>query len=83
VERPLGAFETPPFGAGTEALGRAIADSGAFSVVGGGDTVAAVERYGLADKISRITTGGGAFLAVLEGAELPAVAILKSRVGGR
>jgi len=78
---PLGAFETPPFGAGTEAVGRAVADSAAFSVVGGGDTVAAVERYGLADKISRITTGGGAFLAVLEGAELPAVEALKSRAG--
>jgi len=80
---PLGAFETPPFGAGTEAVGRAVADSAAFSVVGGGDTVAAVERYGLADKISRITTGGGAFLAVLEGAELPAVEVLKSRAPGR
>jgi len=78
---PVGAFETPPFGAGTEALGRAIADSAAFSVVGGGDTVAAVERYGLAGKMSRITTGGGAFLAVLEGAKLPAVEILKSRAG--
>jgi len=80
---PVGAFEIPPFGIGTEALGRAIASSSAFSVVGGGDTVAAVERYGLFDKMSCITTGGGAFLAVLEGGKLPAVGVLEVRAGGR
>ncbi|MDD9857559.1 MAG: phosphoglycerate kinase [Gammaproteobacteria bacterium] len=80
---PVGAFELPPFGTGTEALGRAIARSSAFSVVGGGDTVAAVERYGLAAHMSCITTGGGAFLAVLEGGKLPAVQVLEARAGGR
>lgn len=73
---PVGVFEFDQFGEGTKAIGHAIADSQAFSIAGGGDTLAAVDKYGIADKISYISTGGGAFLAFLEGKELPAVAIL-------
>jgi len=76
---PVGVFEFDQFGEGTKALAQAIADSPAFSIAGGGDTLAAVAKYGIADKISYISTGGGAFLEFLEGKELPAVAILKER----
>ena len=74
---PVGAFEFAPFAEGTKALGEAIANSKAFSVAGGGDTLAAIDTYGLADKISYISTGGGAFLQLLEGKPLPAVEALK------
>jgi len=76
---PVGVFEFAAFGNGTETLARAIADSPAFSIAGGGDTLAAIEKYGVADRISYISTGGGAFLEFLEGKELPAVAALKAR----
>jgi phosphoglycerate kinase len=76
---PVGVFEFDAFGKGTLALARAIADSSAFSIAGGGDTLAAIEKYGVADKVSYISTGGGAFLEFLEGKELPAVAALKVR----
>ncbi len=76
---PVGVFEFDQFGHGTEVLGAAIAASGAFSIAGGGDTLAAVDKYGLADKISYISTGGGAFLEFLEGKKLPAVAMLEQR----
>lgn len=74
---PVGAFETEPFGEGTKALGKFLADSGAFVVVGGGDSVAAVENYGLADKMGYISTGGGASLELLEGKILPSVKALQ------
>ena len=77
---PVGAFEHPPFATGTQTLARAIADSNAFSVAGGGDTLAAIERFNLSKKISYISTGGGAFLALLEGKTLPVVAALEARV---
>lgn len=73
---PVGVFEFDQFGEGTKALAMAIADSDAFSIAGGGDTLAAVDKYGIEDKISYISTGGGAFLEFLEGKILPAVAIL-------
>ena len=76
---PVGVFEFDNFGAGTKALAEAIADSDAFSVAGGGDTLAAIDKYGLADKISYISTGGGAFLEFVEGKKLPAVAMLEKR----
>ena len=76
---PVGVFEFDAFGHGTETLAHAIADSSAFSIAGGGDTLAAVDKYGIADKISYISTGGGAFLEFLEGRELPAVAALEAR----
>jgi phosphoglycerate kinase len=76
---PVGVFEFDQFGAGTEALARAIADSPAFSIAGGGDTLAAIAKYDIADKISYISTGGGAFLEFLEGKKLPAVEMLESR----
>ena len=76
---PVGVFEFDQFGAGTEALAKAIANSKAFSIAGGGDTLAAVAKYGVADKISYISTGGGAFLEFLEGKKLPAVEILTER----
>lgn len=73
---PVGVFEFDQFGEGTRALAMAIADSDAFSIAGGGDTLAAVDKYGIEDKVSYISTGGGAFLEFLEGKTLPAVAIL-------
>ncbi len=76
---PVGVFEFDAFGTGTEAMARAIADADAFSIAGGGDTLAAVDKYGISDKISYISTGGGAFLEFLEGSELPAVAALAAR----
>jgi phosphoglycerate kinase len=76
---PVGAFELDQFGQGTQAVARAIADSGAFSIVGGGDSLAALEKYRLSDKMSYISTGGGAFLEFLEGKTLPAVAVLEER----
>ena len=76
---PVGVFEFDQFGKGTEAIAKAIAESSAFSIAGGGDTLAAVDKYGIADKISYISTGGGAFLEFLEGKKLPAVAILEER----
>ena len=76
---PVGVFEFDAFGHGTETLARAIAASKAFSIAGGGDTLAAVDKYGIADDVSYISTGGGAFLEFLEGKELPAVAALKAR----
>jgi phosphoglycerate kinase len=76
---PVGVFEFDPFAAGTKTLARAIADSSAFSIAGGGDTLAAVDKYEIADKISYISTGGGAFLEFVEGKVLPAVAMLEQR----
>jgi len=79
---PVGVFEFDAFGHGTETLARAIADSKAFSIAGGGDTLAAVDKYGIEDKVSYISTGGGAFLEFLEGKTLPAVAMLEQRARG-
>ena len=76
---PVGVFEFDAFGNGTKTLAHAIADSDAFSIAGGGDTLAAIEKYGVEDKISYISTGGGAFLEFLEGRTLPAVAALEAR----
>jgi phosphoglycerate kinase len=76
---PVGVFEFDQFGAGTKVLAEAIAASDAFSVAGGGDTLAAIDKYGVADNISYISTGGGAFLEFVEGKTLPAVAILEQR----
>ena len=76
---PVGVFEFDQFAAGTKALAHAIADSDAFSIAGGGDTLAAIDKYNIADKVSYISTGGGAFLEFLEGKTLPAVAILEQR----
>jgi len=76
---PVGVFEFDAFGKGTQVLAKAIADSPAFSIAGGGDTLAAVDKYGVEDGISYISTGGGAFLEFLEGKELPAVTALKAR----
>ncbi len=76
---PVGVFEFDQFGEGTKALGQAIADSPAFSIAGGGDTLAAIAKYGLSERISYISTGGGAFLEFLEGKKLPAVEILEKR----
>ena len=78
---PVGVFEFDAFGHGTRALAKAIAESAAFSIAGGGDTLAAVDKYGIADQVGYISTGGGAFLEFLEGKELPAVAALKQRAG--
>ena len=78
---PVGVFEFDAFGKGTEAIARAIASSDAFSIAGGGDTLAAVDKYGIADEVSYISTGGGAFLEFLEGKTLPAVAALEARAG--
>lgn len=76
---PVGVFEFDQFGKGTEAIARAIAASSGFSIAGGGDTLAAVAKYGITDQVSYISTGGGAFLEFLEGKVLPAVEILEQR----
>ena len=76
---PVGVFEIEQFSHGTQTLATAIAESSAFSIAGGGDTLAAIDKYNINDKVSYTSTGGGAFLEFLEGKELPAVAILKSR----
>jgi phosphoglycerate kinase len=79
---PVGVFEFDQFGEGTKTVAHAIAGSKAFSIAGGGDTLAAVAKYGVADRISYISTGGGAFLEFLEGKTLPAVAVLEERAAG-
>jgi phosphoglycerate kinase len=76
---PVGVFEFDQFGGGTKAVANAIAASKAFSLAGGGDTIAAIAKYGVADKISYISTAGGAFLEFLEGKTLPAIAVLEAR----
>jgi len=76
---PLGVFEFDQFGEGTKTIATAIADSQAFSIAGGGDTLAAIDKYGIADDLSYISTGGGAFLEFVEGKKLPAVQILEER----
>jgi phosphoglycerate kinase len=76
---PVGVFEIDQFAKGTETVGRAIAASKAFSIAGGGDTIAAINKFGLADRIDYISTAGGAFLEFLEGKILPAVAALEAR----
>ena len=77
---PVGAFEIDEFGKGTQALAKAIAESKAFKVAGGGDTLAAIEKYDIASKIDYISTGGGAFLTVLEGKQLPVITALEERM---
>ncbi|MEM7277826.1 MAG: phosphoglycerate kinase [Pseudomonadota bacterium] len=79
---PVGVFEFDQFGGGTKRIAEAIAASEAFSIAGGGDTLAAIEKYDIADGVSYISTGGGAFLEFLEGKKLPAVAILEQRAQG-
>ena len=80
---PVGVFEFDGFGGGTRVIAEAIAASDAFSVAGGGDTLAAIDKYGVSDGISYISTGGGAFLEFVEGKTLPAVAVLEERAAGR
>ncbi|MEO6743430.1 MAG: phosphoglycerate kinase, partial [Caldimonas sp.] len=80
---PVGVFEFDAFAKGTEAVARAIAASPAFSIAGGGDTLAAIAKYGIEDRIGYISTGGGAFLEVLEGKTLPAFEILERRAAAR
>lgn len=80
---PVGVFEFPQFSYGTRAIAIAIADSDAFSIAGGGDTLAAIDLYSLSSQISYISTGGGAFLECLEGKNLPAVAVLEDRAKGQ
>lgn len=77
---PVGAFEIDEFGKGTQAIAKAIAESKAFKVAGGGDTLAAIEKYRISNKIDYISTGGGAFLTVLEGKKLPVIAALEERL---
>ncbi|MDA0649949.1 MAG: phosphoglycerate kinase [Proteobacteria bacterium] len=79
---PLGVFEQEAFAQGTRVLAEAIAASGGFSLAGGGDTLAAIDQFGVANEVSYISTGGGAFLEYVEGKELPAVAMLKARAEG-
>ena len=79
---PVGVFEFDAFARGTEVVARAIADSPAFSIAGGGDTLAAIAKYGIEDRIGYISTGGGAFLEMLEGKQLPAIGILEQRAAG-
>jgi phosphoglycerate kinase len=76
---PVGVFENNAFARGTETLARAVAASSAFSIAGGGDTVAAINKFGMAAGVSYISTAGGAFLEFLEGKTLPAVAALEAR----
>ena len=80
---PLGVFEFDQFSRGTQTLARAVADSNAYSIAGGGDTLAAISKFGVAGQISYISTGGGAFLEFLEGRKLPAIAILEEAARGR
>ena len=80
---PVGVFEKPAFADGTRRLAQAVASSDAFSIAGGGDTIAALDRFGLSDRVSYISTGGGAFLEFLEGKTLPAVAALEARARER
>jgi phosphoglycerate kinase len=75
----VGVFEIDQFGQGTKRIAEAVAASAAFSIAGGGDTLAALEKYGLSEQMSYISTGGGAFLELLEGKKLPAIAVLESR----
>jgi phosphoglycerate kinase len=75
----MGVFEFPKFAAGTFGVAKAVADSGAVSIIGGGESVAAIQQSGLADKITHISTGGGASLEMLEGLELPGVAALQDK----
>ncbi len=79
---PVGVFEFDQFANGTKVIAQAIADSEAFSIAGGGDTLAAIAKYGIEDKVGYISTGGGAFLEVLEGKTLPAFEILAKRANG-
>jgi phosphoglycerate kinase len=79
---PVGVFEFDQFGEGTRVLAQAVARSSAFSIAGGGDTIAAIEKYGVAEDISYISTAGGAFLEFLEGKKLPAVEMLEQRAAG-
>ena len=79
---PVGVFEFDAFAHGTRVLAQAVAQSNAFSIAGGGDTLAAIEKFGVADGISYISTGGGAFLEFVEGKTLPAVAALARRADG-
>jgi len=79
---PVGVFECEPFAAGTRALARAIARSPAFSIAGGGDTLAAIDAFGVTGQVSYVSTGGGAFLEFLEGKTLPAIAVLETRASG-
>jgi len=79
---PVGVFEIEQFGAGTRQLAEAVASSPAFSIAGGGDTLAALDKYGLSSRVSYVSTGGGAFLEFLEGKTLPAVAVLEERARG-
>ncbi|HQR83253.1 MAG TPA: phosphoglycerate kinase, partial [Thiotrichales bacterium] len=76
---PVGVFEFDQFGEGTKAIAKAIAETKAFTLAGGGDTIAAIQKYDIEDKVSYISTGGGAFLEFLEGKVLPAVAMLEER----
>jgi phosphoglycerate kinase len=76
---PMGVFEMTPFAKGTYGIAQAVADSGAVSIIGGGDSVAAVQQSGLADQITHISTGGGASLEMLEGIDLPGVAALQDK----
>jgi len=80
---PVGVFEYDQFAGGTKAIAQAIASSKAFSIAGGGDTLAAIAKFGIADRISYISTGGGAFLEFIEGKTLPAVAVLEQRAARR
>lgn len=79
---PLGVFEYPAFAEGTRLLAQAVAESPAYSICGGGETLAAIAKFGITDRVSYISTGGGAFLEVLEGKVLPAVAVLEQRAAG-
>jgi phosphoglycerate kinase len=79
---PVGVFEFDAFSKGTEAIARAVAESSAFSIAGGGDTLAAIAKYGIEGDVGYISTGGGAFLEVLEGKTLPAFEILAKRFAG-